>query len=178
MLAIERSADLILQLDVRMVEPAMPAAAALDASKLAASYTPLNVYAWILPVLGFIGTASGMASSIGGFSAALQGRQGQIEALANELGQKVIPGLSGAFATTMVLTSAFGSIADMAGVGSALLTCPDDPISDLIKGFDWEREARIFRPAVVDRTVARGSHKSGTREPAQRMSSQRRRDFT
>ena len=84
----------------------MPAAAALDASKLAASYTPLNVYAWMLPVLGFIGTASGMASSIGGFSSVLQGRQGQIEALANELGQKVIPGLSGAFATTILALAA------------------------------------------------------------------------
>ena len=90
-----RRANLIIecsQRDLSSLHDAVPAAAALDASKLAASYTPLNVYAWILPVLGFIGTASGMASSIGGFSTALQGRQGQIEALANELGQKVIPG--------------------------------------------------------------------------------------
>ena len=42
---------------------AVPAAAALDAGSLAATYSPLNVYAWILPVLGFIGTASGMASA-------------------------------------------------------------------------------------------------------------------
>ena len=104
-----RRANLVIecsQRDPSSLHDAVPAAAALDASKLAASYTPLNVYAWILPVLGFIGTASGMASSIGGFSAALQGRQGQIEALANELGQKVIPGLSGAFATTILALAA------------------------------------------------------------------------
>ncbi len=104
-----RRANLIIecsQRDLSSLHDAVPAAAALDASKLAASYTPLNVYAWILPVLGFIGTASGMASSIGGFSTALQGRQGQIEALANELGQKVIPGLSGAFVTTILALAA------------------------------------------------------------------------
>src|SRR5260370_41192835 len=64
-----RRANLIIecsQRDPSSLHDAVPAAAALDASKLAASYTPLNVYAWILPVLGFIGTASGMASSIGG----------------------------------------------------------------------------------------------------------------
>ena len=77
-----RRANLIIecsQRDPSSLHDAIPAAAALDAGKLATSYTPLHVYAWILPVLGFIGTASGMASSIGGFSAALQGRQGQLK---------------------------------------------------------------------------------------------------
>jgi hypothetical protein len=67
------------QRDPSSLHDAVPAAAALDAGKVSASYMSLNVDAWILPVLGFIGTASGMASSIGGFSAALQGRQGQLK---------------------------------------------------------------------------------------------------
>jgi biopolymer transport protein ExbB/TolQ len=104
-----RRANLIVECsrrDPSSLHDAIPAAAALDASKLAARYTPLYVYAWILPVLGFIGTATGMASAIGGFSNALRGGQGQIEALANELGQRVIPGLSGAFGTTILALGA------------------------------------------------------------------------
>jgi biopolymer transport protein ExbB/TolQ len=104
-----RRANLIIecsQRDPSSLHDAVPAAAALDAGKLAASYTPLHVYAWILPVLGFIGTASGMASSISGFSYALRSGQGQVEALANQLGQSVIPGLSGAFGTTILALAA------------------------------------------------------------------------
>jgi biopolymer transport protein ExbB/TolQ len=132
-----RRANLIIecsQRDPSSLHDAVPAAAALDASKLAASYTPLNVYAWILPVLGFIGTASGMASSIGGFSAALQGRQGQIEALANELGQKVIPGLSGAFATTI--------LALVAAIVAYLCT-------SALRGWDQEALDELDRHCIV-----------------------------
>ena len=89
--------------DTSSLHEAVPGTAALDAGALAASYTPLQVYAWILPVLGFIGTASGMASAIGGFKDALRGSgQGQVEALAGELAQRVIPGLAGAFETTIL----------------------------------------------------------------------------
>jgi len=104
-----RRANLIIECSKRdpsSLHEAIPAAAALDANTLYAAYTPLNVYAWILPVLGFIGTASGMAASIGGFRDALRGGQGQVEALAAQLGQSVIPGLSGAFQTTILALAA------------------------------------------------------------------------
>ena len=85
---------------------AVPAAASLDAGTLDASYGPLNVYAWILPVLGFIGTASGMASAIDGFSEVLRGGQVNVDQLAAELSQSVIPGLSAAFETTILALAA------------------------------------------------------------------------
>jgi biopolymer transport protein ExbB/TolQ len=104
-----RRADLITECsraDPSSLHEAVPAAAALDSGMLAGSYGPLHVYAWILPVLGFIGTASGMASSINGFKDALRGGQGQVEALSNQLAQTVIPGLSAAFETTILALAA------------------------------------------------------------------------
>jgi biopolymer transport protein ExbB/TolQ len=86
----------------------LPAAAALDAGALNARYVPLYVYAWILPVLGFIGTATGMATAIGGFKEALLPGATQLEtqALAQRLSQDVIPGLSTAFETTILALAA------------------------------------------------------------------------
>jgi len=104
-----RRADMIIECsrrDPSSLHEALPAASVLDASTLNAAYTPLNVYAWILPVLGFIGTATGMAASIGGFRDALHSGQGQVEALAEQLGQSVIPGLAGAFQTTILALGA------------------------------------------------------------------------
>jgi biopolymer transport protein ExbB/TolQ len=104
-----RRADLIIECSRRepsSLHEAIPGAAVLDASTLATSYGPLNVYAWILPVLGFIGTASGMASAIDGFKEVLRGGQVQVETLASELSQSVIPGLSAAFETTILALGA------------------------------------------------------------------------
>ena len=104
-----RRADLIIECSRRepsSLHEAVPAAASLDAGTLAASYGPLNVYAWILPVLGFIGTASGMASAIDGFKDVLRGGQVNVDQLAGELSQSVIPGLSAAFETTILALAA------------------------------------------------------------------------
>ena len=105
-----RRGDLIIECSRRepsSLHEAVPAAAALDAGTLAVSYRPLDVYAWILPVLGFIGTANGMASAISGFKNALRGGgQVQVEALASELSQSVIPGLASAFETTILALAA------------------------------------------------------------------------
>ena len=84
---------------------ALPGKAAVDASNLAARYTPLQVYAWVLPVLGFIGTASGMASSIEGFSSALADTT-DTQGIIGVLSEKVIPGLTNAFQTTMLALAA------------------------------------------------------------------------
>jgi biopolymer transport protein ExbB/TolQ len=86
---------------------ALPAAGALDAVAFENSYTLLRTCVWTLPVLGFIGTAWGMAHAIAGFSESLQvaagsGREVQIELLTNRLGQLVIPGLASAFTITML----------------------------------------------------------------------------
>jgi biopolymer transport protein ExbB/TolQ len=105
-----RRADLIIECSRRepsSLHEAVPAAAALDAATLSASYGPLNVYAWILPVLGFIGTASGMASAIAGFSEVLRGPvQVDTLKLQAELSQSVIPGLAAAFETTILALAA------------------------------------------------------------------------
>jgi biopolymer transport protein ExbB/TolQ len=106
-----RRADIIIECSRRepsSLHEAVPAAAALDAGTLAASYGPLNVYAWILPVLGFIGTASGMASSIAGFSDVLNrgGGRVQVETIQSQLSQLVIPGLAAAFETTILALGA------------------------------------------------------------------------
>lgn len=104
-----RRADLIIECSRRepsSLHEAVPAAAALDGSTLVGGYGPLNVYAWILPVLGFIGTASGMASAIDGFKDVLRGGQVQVDSLASELSQSVIPGLAAAFETTILALAA------------------------------------------------------------------------
>ena len=104
-----RRADLIIECSRRepsSLHEAVPAAASLDAGTLAVSYGPLNVYAWVLPVLGFIGTASGMASAIGGFSTVLSSGQAQVDKIQVELSSSVIPGLAGAFETTILALGA------------------------------------------------------------------------
>src|SRR5262244_2044726 len=93
-----RRLDLIMECkargDATSLHEGIPTGAALDAGALNTTYVPLHVYAWVLPVLGFIGTASGMASAIGGFKDALSGGTTLIEAeLAKRLSQEVIPGL-------------------------------------------------------------------------------------
>lgn len=77
-------------------------AAALDANSLAGQYHWLHVYAWLLPVLGFVGTAIGMASAISGFSNAISGVAVDPGALVKVLSQNVIPGLASAFQTTVL----------------------------------------------------------------------------
>lgn len=103
-----RRANLIIECNRRDpsgLHGAVPAAAGLDANTLAASYGPLNVYAWVLPVLGFIGTANGMAAAIAGFKSAL-GTTSQFEKLVGTLSHQVIPGLSAAFETTILALGA------------------------------------------------------------------------
>lgn len=98
-----RRANLIIECnrkDPSSLHQALPAAAGLDANTLTAGYVALNVYAWILPVLGFIGTANGMATAIGGFKSALISTN-ELEKLVTILSQQVIPGLSAAFETTI-----------------------------------------------------------------------------
>ena len=79
----------------------IPAMAALDDAELANHYSVTKMYVWILPVVGFMGTAWGMLSAIGGFATAL-GETQEISSLADRLGQLVIPGLAEAFLITIL----------------------------------------------------------------------------
>ena len=92
--------------DASRLHEAVPAAASLDAAMLAGSYGPLNVYAWVLPVLGFMGTAVGMTAAIGGFKEALGKTRGDLNMLVDALGDRVIPGLAGAFYVTILALGA------------------------------------------------------------------------
>jgi biopolymer transport protein ExbB/TolQ len=82
----------------------LPSITSLDAAALASRYVPLQVYAWILPVIGFIGTAAGMAHSIQGFKDTLASVGGaeSFDAITQKLGETVIPGMAAAFGTTIL----------------------------------------------------------------------------
>lgn len=79
----------------------LPAIAALDAAMVDNRYSLTKVFVWILPVLGFIGTAWGMSHAIGGFSDALK-ETTDANILTDRLGQLVIPSLAHAFAVTIL----------------------------------------------------------------------------
>lgn len=87
------------------LQKVLPAMASLDAQGLASSYGGLQVYAWILPVLGFIGTALGMAKAIGGFRSAMLDAE-NTDKILQQLADSVIPGLASAFATTILALAA------------------------------------------------------------------------
>jgi biopolymer transport protein ExbB/TolQ len=93
-----------LQSSPQRLHQLLPSIAAVDAEGLEQAYASTRIYVWVLPVLGFIGTAWGMIHSINGFSEAL--RIGDIRVMTDRLGQLVIPGLSSAFLTTMLALAA------------------------------------------------------------------------
>jgi biopolymer transport protein ExbB/TolQ len=64
------------------------------------SYTPVRVFLWAIPILGFIGTVIGVGAAVGGFADFLSGAQ-QIDQIKNAL-TGVTKGLAVAFDTTYV----------------------------------------------------------------------------
>jgi len=80
---------------------ALGGASSIDAQKLGGSYGWLHVFGWALPVMGFVGTAMGMAKSIAGFQDALKDTT-QANVVAERLAIEVIPGLASAFETTVL----------------------------------------------------------------------------
>ncbi|MFZ1963002.1 MAG: hypothetical protein WAU78_05965 [Roseiarcus sp.] len=132
---------------------ALPGAASLDATALQTSYAGFHVYAWILPVLGFIGTAVAMSAAIGGFASALT-ETTKIEALIAKLAQMVIPGLAAAFgATVLALVAAL--VTYLATV--ALQTLEEEAL-ETCDAASMEFLSRVGRPHTasggVDPTVA------------------------
>ncbi len=72
----------------------------VDSAFLNSDYGPLRALIWALPGLGFMGTASEMASSVSGLSTALATTQ-DYGGLRNLLVNNVVPHLAGAFNITL-----------------------------------------------------------------------------
>ncbi len=74
--------------------------AEIDENQIASSYTFVNGLVWCVPVLGFIGTVSGLSAGISNFAKTLQAA-GDLEAIKGGL-QGVTSGLATGFETTLV----------------------------------------------------------------------------
>jgi hypothetical protein len=72
-----------------------------DENAILSSFTLVQGFVWAMPVLGFIGTAQGLAYAIGGFSGVLQGQEASLDTIKQGLLQ-VTSGLGTAFETTLV----------------------------------------------------------------------------
>lgn len=93
------------------VDDAVVLESGLDAAAIDNRFRGLKTLTWTLPVVGFMGTAWGMAGAIGGFSDALTAARGlpvaeQLTLLTERLAQLVIPGLAGAFSVTILALGA------------------------------------------------------------------------
>lgn len=72
-----------------------------DENAILSSFTLVQGFVWAMPVLGFIGTAQGLAFAIGGFSGVLQGQEASLDSIKQGLLQ-VTGGLGTAFETTLI----------------------------------------------------------------------------
>jgi hypothetical protein len=72
-----------------------------DENAILSSFTLVQGFVWAMPVLGFIGTAQGLAYAIGGFAGVLQGQEASLDTIKQGLLQ-VTSGLGTAFETTLV----------------------------------------------------------------------------
>lgn len=72
-----------------------------DENAMINSFTLVQGFVWGMPVLGFIGTAQGLAFAIAGFAGVLQGQDASLDTIKQSLLQ-VTGGLVTAFGTTLV----------------------------------------------------------------------------
>lgn len=72
-----------------------------DENAILSSFTLVQGFVWAMPVLGFIGTAQGLAFAIGGFAGVLQGEGASLDTIRQGLLQ-VTGGLGTAFETTLI----------------------------------------------------------------------------
>ena len=72
-----------------------------DENAILSSFTLVQGFVWAMPVLGFIGTAQGLAFAIGGFAGVLQGEGASLDTIKQGLLQ-VTGGLGTAFETTLI----------------------------------------------------------------------------
>ncbi|RLC48187.1 MAG: hypothetical protein DRH70_01615 [Candidatus Coatesbacteria bacterium] len=73
----------------------------IDEAELSASYTMVKVFAWAIPILGFIGTVIGIVQAVAGFSNFVDASVADISQIKSGLGL-VTGGLSVAFETTLL----------------------------------------------------------------------------
>ncbi len=72
----------------------------IDANAVASSYSLVKVFIWAIPILGFIGTVSGLGIAVGGFGGSI-GDASDISAVKDSL-TSITGGLSEAFDTTFI----------------------------------------------------------------------------
>jgi biopolymer transport protein ExbB/TolQ len=85
---------------VREVVDQLRAQADADAEAVESSYSLLRVFIWAIPILGFIGTVSGIGAAVGAFSSAVGGAA-DLGVLQQSIGS-VTSGLGVAFDTTLL----------------------------------------------------------------------------
>jgi biopolymer transport protein ExbB/TolQ len=85
---------------VREVVDQLRAQADADAEAVESSYALLRVFIWAIPILGFIGTVSGIGDAVGAFSSAVGGAA-DLGVLQDSIGS-VTSGLGVAFDTTLL----------------------------------------------------------------------------
>ncbi len=85
---------------VREVVDQLRAQADADVEAVESSYSLLRVFIWAIPILGFIGTVSGIGSAVGAFSSAVGGAA-DMGVLQESIGS-VTSGLGVAFDTTLL----------------------------------------------------------------------------
>lgn len=115
-------------LERRALDEALSVRAGMDAGSLAGAYTALRVYIWVLPVIGFVGTAMGLSESIEGFKSALK-PGATLETLMATLNQSVIPGLADSFYVTIIALLS-------AAVGHYCMTMLQAWDEELLEGLD------------------------------------------
>jgi biopolymer transport protein ExbB/TolQ len=71
-----------------------------DANAVESSYTMLRVFIWAIPILGFIGTVTGIGAAVGAFSESVAAA-GDLALMKNSIGS-VTTGLGVAFDTTLI----------------------------------------------------------------------------
>ncbi len=107
-ISVRRRCNLIsgcLKNDIGRLVDVLPYAIELDIAEAEARLFPLAVYSWMLPVFGFVGTTTGMASAISSFQYGYSSASGQIDQL-TPLFEQVTKGLSTAFHTTIIALAA------------------------------------------------------------------------
>jgi len=86
--------------DAHKVSAHLNTLADADAYAVESSYTVLKVFVWAIPILGFIGTVTGIGQAVAGFSQSIQVAQ-ELDVLKDSLGS-VTSGLGVAFDTTLL----------------------------------------------------------------------------
>jgi hypothetical protein len=87
--------------NVEMLRERLIAQSTADIAAIESRFRFTHALIWVLPVMGFMGTAFALTQSIGGFGETLK-LSAEVSIIAERLSQTVIPGLSQAFMVTVL----------------------------------------------------------------------------